>query len=96
MSGPSRRDKQLDKELLALGEDAMLLDEFDGFTSTNGDLPTTSRFKASIQGPTRLPVKRSAATTHARAAPARNTRNAAGSTEQDRRPSPFLTASPDV
>ncbi|GMO29220.1 MULTISPECIES: UPF0149 family protein [Bradyrhizobium] len=31
MSGPSRRDKQLEKELLALGEDAMLLDELDGF-----------------------------------------------------------------
>ena len=31
MSGPSRRAKQLDEELLALGEDTMLLDELDGF-----------------------------------------------------------------
>jgi uncharacterized protein len=31
MSGPSRRLKQLDKELLALGDEAMLLEELDGF-----------------------------------------------------------------
>lgn len=31
MSGTSRRLKQLDEELLALGEDAMLLEELDGF-----------------------------------------------------------------
>lgn len=31
MSGLSRRLKQLDEELLALGEDTMLLEEFDGF-----------------------------------------------------------------
>lgn len=31
MSGPSRHIKQLDKELLALGDDTMLVDELDGF-----------------------------------------------------------------
>ena len=31
MSGLSRRIKQLDEELLALGEDSMLLEELDGF-----------------------------------------------------------------
>ena len=31
MSGLSGRIKQLDEELLALGEDSMLLEEFDGF-----------------------------------------------------------------
>src|SRR5262245_26167622 len=31
MSGLSRRIKQLDEELLALGEDTMLLEELDGF-----------------------------------------------------------------
>jgi uncharacterized protein len=31
MSGLSRRLKQLDEELLALGAETMLLEEFDGF-----------------------------------------------------------------
>jgi uncharacterized protein len=31
MSGLSRRVKQLDEELLALGEETMLLEELDGF-----------------------------------------------------------------
>jgi uncharacterized protein len=31
MSGLSRRLKQLDEELLALGEETMLLEELDGF-----------------------------------------------------------------
>ena len=33
MSGLSRRLKQLDEELLALGEDSMLLEELDGFVA---------------------------------------------------------------
>ena len=33
MPGSSRRRKQLEDELLALGEEAMIIEEFDGFVA---------------------------------------------------------------
>ena len=39
MSGLSRRLKQLDEELLALGEETMLLEELDGFIAGFAGLP---------------------------------------------------------
>jgi len=40
MSGLSRRLKQLDEELLALGEETMLLEELDGFIAVCWSAPT--------------------------------------------------------